>query len=97
ALRELPPDADRTALEGALRGPGRYPRPAGQCARLLRVLTELGLIEVDHDAATCRIVEAVQSDLELSPTYRASRAELEAAEQALAAELPAAMPAAATG
>jgi len=97
ALRELPPDADRTALEEALRGPGRYPRAATACARLLNVLTELGLIELDLDAGTCRLVEAVQSDLDLSPTYRASRAELEAAEHALAAELPRALPATATG
>jgi single-stranded-DNA-specific exonuclease len=97
ALRELPPGAERTELEGALRGLGRYARPAALCARLLRVLTELGLIELDLDAGTCRIVEAVQSDLELSPTYRAARAELEATEQALAPELPQRAPAAATG
>jgi len=97
ALRELPPSPDRAALEDAIRGPGRYPRPPALCARLLRVLTELGLIDLDLDEGTCRIVEAVQSDLELSPTYRASRAELEAAENALAAELPAAAPATAAG
>jgi single-stranded-DNA-specific exonuclease len=97
ALRELPPDANRTALEEALRGPGRYPRAATACARLLNVLIELGLIELDLDAGTCRIVEAVQSDLELSPAYRASRAELEAAEHALAADLPTAAPATAAG
>jgi single-stranded-DNA-specific exonuclease len=97
ALRELPPDTARTALEEALRGPGRYPRAATACARLLNVLTELGLIELDLGSATCRILEAVQSDLDLSPTYRASRADLEAVEQALAAELPRALPATATG
>lgn len=97
ALRELPADADRTAFEAAVRGPGRYPRPASACARLLTVLTELGLIELDLEAPSCRTVEGIETDLELSPTYRAARAELEATEQALSPELPQAAPAAATG
>ena len=46
---------------------------------------------------SCRIMDAVQSDLELSPAYRAAKEELEATERALAAELPHALPAAATG
>ena len=41
------------------------------------------------------MLEAATSDLELSPTYRASREQLEAAERALAAELPRELPAAA--
>jgi len=82
-------------LEATLRGTGRYPREASACARLLRVLTELGLIELKLDAPSWRIVEGVQSDLELSPTYRAARTELEATEQALAPELPQAASAAA--
>jgi len=97
ALRELPPNADRTTFEAALHGPGRYPRPASVCARLLTVLTELGLIELDLEAPTCRTVDGIETDLELSPTYRAANAELEATEQALAPELPHAAPAAATG
>jgi len=95
ALRELPPDSNAAALEAALRGSGRYPRAAPACARLLKVLTELGLIELDLDARHCHIIEAVQSDLDLSPTYRAARADLEATEHALAPELPSALPAAA--
>ena len=83
------------ALETALRGAGRYPRPAFICARLLSVLTELGLIELDLEGPSCRVLEAVRSELELSATYRACRAELEAAERALAAELPRELPAAA--
>ncbi len=101
ALRELPTDAPdggaEAALEAALRGSGRYPRPASVCARLLEVLTELGLIELDLDTPSCRILEAVRSDLELSPTYRASREQLDATERALGPELPQALPAAATG
>ena len=42
-------------------------------------------------------MDGIETDLELSPTYRAARAELEATEQALLAELPQAAPAAATG
>jgi single-stranded-DNA-specific exonuclease len=97
ALRELAADAPPAGLEAALRGTGRYPRPATVCARLLRVLSELGLIELDLDTSSCRILEAVRSDLELSPTYRASREQLEATEHALRPELPETLPAAATG
>jgi single-stranded-DNA-specific exonuclease len=95
ALREL--TATGAGLEEALRGTGRYPRPASVCARLLRVLTELGLIELDLDTRSCRVLEAVRSDLDRSPTYGTSRAQLEATERALAPELPQAIPAAATG
>ena len=77
ALRELPAEPTPAALEAALRGPGRYQRPPVLCARLLTVLTELGLIELDLEAPSCRIVDAVQSDLELSPAYRAAKEELE--------------------
>jgi single-stranded-DNA-specific exonuclease len=97
ALRDLSERPDRAALEAAFCGPGRYARDPAQCGRLLKVLTELSLIELDLDSPTCHMVEAVQSDLELSPTYRAAQAELAATEQALAAELPQALPAAATG
>jgi hypothetical protein len=97
ALRELPTDAAPATLEEALCGPGRYPRPAPACARLLTVLTELGLIELDLEVPSCRIVDAVRSDLDLSRAYRAATEELEATERALAAELPQALPAAATG
>jgi hypothetical protein len=91
ALRELPPEASGPELETALRGAGRYPRNARACARLARVLTELSLIELDPAARTCRVLDAVRSDLERSETYRASREELTAIERALA---PAALAAA---
>ena len=97
ALRELPQDAPATGLEAALRGPGRYPRAAAICARLLRVLTELGLIELDLAAPSCRVAEAGRSDLDLSPTFRAAREQLEATERALAPELPASLTTAAAG
>src|SRR5918995_4645454 len=96
ALRELPEGASPDELQGALCGAGRYPRDARTCARLLTVLVELSLIEVDLDARACRIADGVRSDLELSATFRASRDELAAAERALAPEVPAALPAATT-
>jgi hypothetical protein len=42
-------------------------------------------------------VDGIETDLELSPTYRAAHAQLEAVEQALSPELPQAAPTAATG
>ena len=96
ALRELPEDASAEELQGALCGAGRYPRDVRTCARLLSVLVELNLIELDLKTPACRVVDSVRSDLELSATFRASRDELAAAERALAPELPAAMPAATT-
>ena len=97
ALRDLGQQAPAADLESALRGTARYPRDTIVCARLLAVLTELGVIELDLEGPSCRILEAVTSDLELSPTCRAARAQLRAIEQALAPELPSALPAAATG
>jgi single-stranded-DNA-specific exonuclease len=97
ALRELSPGTGSAELEAALRGEGRYPREATLCARLLKVLGELGLIELDLETPSCRVLEAVRSDLELSPTYRAARDQLSATEQALAPEMPRALPTAATG
>jgi hypothetical protein len=95
ALKELPAGAGADALEGALAGGGRYPRPAALCARLLTILTELGLVEADLDAPGCRVVEAVRSELDSSPSYRAACEQLAAVERALAPELPRALPAAA--
>jgi hypothetical protein len=97
ALRGLPPTASETDLEAALRGAGRYPRSARACARLASVLTELSLMELDTGTRTCRVLDAVQSDLELSPTYRATRDQLAATERALAPELPRTLETAATG
>jgi single-stranded-DNA-specific exonuclease len=83
-LRELSPGAAGADLETALRGAGRYPRSARACARLVRVLGELSLIELDPGARTCSVLDAGRSDLERSETYRASRHELAGIESALA-------------
>jgi single-stranded-DNA-specific exonuclease len=97
ALRALPVGASAAAFETALRGSSRYPRDAAVCARLLMVLAELGLVELDLDSPSCRIMEGVSSDLELSSTFRSSRERLEAIEHALAPELPEPLPATAAG
>ena len=94
ALRDLPADASADALREALCGTTRYPRDALACARIVRVLTELDLIELDLETPACRVVEAARKDLELSATYCATRDRLAAAERALAPELPAREPAA---
>ena len=70
ALRELEDGAAPEELERALRGQARHPRPVEMCARLLRVLRELGLVELALDPPACRVVEGTRTDLELSPTYR---------------------------
>jgi single-stranded-DNA-specific exonuclease len=88
ALRELPPEPDPEALRCALEGSGRYPRAPAACARLIVVLSELGLIELTADPPACRILEADRTDLERSAAYRACGERLAAIERALAAELP---------
>ena len=76
ALRSLAEGAGALDLEAALAGEGSYPRSAVGCGRVLRVLGELGLVDVDLGAPSCTVVEGVRSDLELhprtAPTARAS-------------------------
>jgi single-stranded-DNA-specific exonuclease len=88
AMRALPEAATREDVERALAGSGRYPRSPESCARLLAVLDELELVELDVEAGTCRVREGVRRDLTRSATYRAAGERLAAAERALAAELP---------
>jgi single-stranded-DNA-specific exonuclease len=90
ALRSLAAGAGALELEAALAGEGSYPRSPAACGRVLRVLGELGLVDVDLGAPSCTVVEGVRSDLELSPAFRAYRARFEQIERALAGELPAA-------
>ena len=93
ALRSLAPGASGAELEAALVGAGAYPRSAACCARVLRILGELGLVDTDLERPTCTVVEGVRSDLELSPAFRAYRARFEAIERALAPELAGVQPA----
>jgi single-stranded-DNA-specific exonuclease len=55
-------------LETVLKGSGPYPRSAAHCARLVRVLTEVGLVSVEP-GPTCRLLDAHRTELERSPTY----------------------------
>jgi single-stranded-DNA-specific exonuclease len=79
-------------LEALLRGGGRYPRDAGQCATLMRVLVELELVRLDAagDAFACRVLDARPTQLERSPTYRACSERLAEARRRLGARLLAA-------
>jgi single-stranded-DNA-specific exonuclease len=85
ALRELPPEASPDMQERALRGNDRYPRTPECCARLVRVLLELELVELSLDPPRCRLLDARPTELERSPTFRAAMAELDGAEPARAA------------
>jgi single-stranded-DNA-specific exonuclease len=82
ALRDAPADG----LEHALRGPGSPPRSAAQAGRLLRVLLELGLAELDRDARTVRVPPARRTELERSAAYRAYAARLEEGRRWLTSE-----------
>jgi single-stranded-DNA-specific exonuclease len=82
-LRDSPP-ANRTELERVLRGPGEFPRHPAACARLVRMLVELGLVAYDSATPACRVVGAQRTSLERSAAYLAARAELERTESFLA-------------
>jgi hypothetical protein len=88
ALRALAEDAGPEDLEAALAGGGRYPRTPDTCARLLTVLVELELVELDLGRRTCRVRESIRADLTKSSAYRACQERLAAIERALDAELP---------
>jgi hypothetical protein len=88
ALRELPSDAAPEAVEAALGGQRTHPRRPEVCARLLTVLTELGLVEVRLEERSCRVLEGARADLDRSATYRRACDRLAAIEGALGAELP---------
>jgi hypothetical protein len=66
------------AIPSALCGSGRYPRSPECCGRLLRVLTELGLVDFDPAAQTCRVIAASRTELERSASYCAYRRRLAA-------------------
>jgi single-stranded-DNA-specific exonuclease len=65
--------APQGALEDVLRGPGRTAVHAG---RLVRVLTELGLLEVSGDGEGWRLTQARHTQLERSAAFRAYAASL---------------------
>ena len=72
------------ALEAVLRGSGAYPRSGALGGRLLRVLSELALVEVDAARRSCRALPGARTNLERSGAHRAYGARLAAAERFLA-------------
>ncbi len=85
------------ALELALRGPGARPRAGVHAGRLLRVLCELGLAELDTVARRCAAVRGPRTELERSPSMRAYAARLRAAEAHLTSDEARALPVTAAG
>ena len=66
-------------LERLLRGDGPHPRSSATCARVVRVLTELSLVEVEQGPEPLlRVTDAPRTELERSAAYRAYAARLEA-------------------
>ena len=75
-------------------------RSVAQAARLVVILTELGLVSLDRDLPALAVVEAGRTALERSPTYRATmqryedgrrwllRTEMEAMAEAAAGQRP---------
>jgi hypothetical protein len=60
------------SLENALRGDPAAPRGPALAGRLLRVLTELGLVELDRERSRAAVTTVHQrTELEWSPAYRA--------------------------
>ena len=57
-------------LEAALRGDGPQQRSPELAGRLLRVLTEIGLIQLDLERAAVAVTERRRVSLESSPAYR---------------------------
>jgi single-stranded-DNA-specific exonuclease len=59
-------------LETLLREDATHGRSVAQAARLVAILTELGLVSLDRDLPALAVVDAGRTELERSPTYRAA-------------------------
>jgi len=59
-------------LEALLRGNGTHGRSVAQAARLVAILTELGLVSLDRDLPALTVLDGARTELERSPTYRAA-------------------------
>jgi hypothetical protein len=55
-------------LATVLQGPGAHPRTPGHAARLVTVLSEVGLLAIEP-GPSLRMLEAHRTELERSPTY----------------------------
>jgi single-stranded-DNA-specific exonuclease len=65
--------ADGGDLEARLRGDTAQPRSPALAGRLLRVLTELGLLDLDVERGTVAVTAVERTELEWSPAFRAYR------------------------
>ena len=81
-LRDGDGSAEGARLEALLAGSGTHPRSPAMAARMLTVLRELGL--ASYDAGRCTLLSADRVELERSPTYAASREQLDHARRYLA-------------
>ena len=59
-------------LAALLRGDGIHGRSVAQAARLVGILTELGLVSLDRDLPALTVVDGERTALERSATYRAA-------------------------
>ncbi len=75
---------DGPELDAALRGPGAHPRCGRMAGRMLRVLAEAGLIELDAGAREVLVVSTRRTSLDSSPAFRAYAQRLAAIEGYLA-------------
>ncbi|MGI8750041.1 MAG: DHHA1 domain-containing protein, partial [Thermoleophilaceae bacterium] len=76
---------DGPELDAALGGPGSHPREGALAGRLLRVLAEIGLLEVDVGSREVLVASRKRTSLEHSLAYRAYAGRLAAAERYLGA------------
>jgi single-stranded-DNA-specific exonuclease len=83
-------------LEALLRGDGTHGRSVAQAARLVAILTELGLVSLDRDLPALAVVDAERTALERSPAYRAAMQRYEDGRRWLKAQETATEPAPAT-
>jgi len=67
---------DGAELESALRGDGTHPRDGTLTGRLLRVLSETGLIDVDIDSREALVISTERTSLEGSTAFCAYRRRL---------------------
>jgi single-stranded-DNA-specific exonuclease len=64
-------------LEAALRGDGPQPRSPALAGRLLRILVELDLVELDHERIGANVLSERRAQLEASAAFRAYQRRLE--------------------
>jgi len=72
AIRALE-TAEGEALEAALRGDPRAPRSAGSAGSALRVLVELGLVDLDRETRRITVPAAQRTSLDESAWYRSEQ------------------------